>query len=79
MNDEELKSYRKKKDLELIAFIAGDKPTSFRHIAADYELKRRAKKPVLYTAIAAVVISFISLLSTSWPFLKGLMELLNKK
>ena len=69
MTDKELESFRTHPKRLLIEIIAGDKPTSPRHIAAKLEIERRAGSFTRGMAIIALIISFLSLvlsLLTYW-------------
>jgi hypothetical protein len=65
MTDEELAAFRSYPRSKLIAFISGDIPTSPRHIAARFELDRRAGAFGRRLAAAAFAISVLSLI-VSW-------------
>ena len=65
MTDEELAAFKSYPKSKLIAFISGDIPASPRHIAARYELDRRAGAFGRRLAVAAFAISVFSLI-VSW-------------
>jgi len=65
MTEEELAAFESYPKSKLIAFISGDIPASPRHIAARYELDRRAGAFGRRLAVAAFAISLLSLI-VSW-------------
>jgi hypothetical protein len=65
MTEEELAAFKSYPKSKLIAFVSGDIPASPRHIAARYELDRRAGAFGRRLAVAAFAISLLSLI-ISW-------------
>ena len=65
MTDEELAAFRSYPKSKLIEFVSGDVPTSPYHIAAKYELDRRAGLFGRRIAVAALIVSVLSLI-ISW-------------
>jgi hypothetical protein len=65
MTEEELAAFKSYPKSKLIAFISGDIAASPRHIAARYELDRRAGAFGRRLAVAAFAISILSLV-VSW-------------
>jgi len=66
MTEEELEAFKSYPKSKLIAFVSGDIPASPRHIAARYELDRRAGAFGRRLAIAAFIVSILSALIASW-------------
>jgi hypothetical protein len=74
MTDQELKAFTTHPKRLLIEIIAGDKPTSPRHIAAKLEIERRSGRFTRVMSIIAFITSFLSLVLSSLAYLQPLND-----